>query len=141
MFSTLREDRSGRYDRVMIQSVHRGLVCLSIAAICCLALGEDWPHWRGPQRNDHSTESSGWNGSTWKLTESWTASAGEGSSSPIIAADRCYVFGWRDNKEVVTCLDVATGTQRWSVDYPAPQYGRHARGDQGIYSGPCSTPE
>jgi outer membrane protein assembly factor BamB len=119
----------------------RGLAwCAAIT--CCSALcAEDWPHWRGPSRNDRTTEVSGWDGAAWNLKEAWTANSGEGSSSPIIEGDRCYLFGWRDEKEIVSCLDVATGKSQWSVDYPAPRYGRLALGDQGIYSGPCSTPE
>lgn len=125
----------------MIRTLLYGLACCVAIASYGPAIAEDWPHWRGPNRNDHTAETSGWDGSGWKLTEAWTANAGEGSSSPVIEGDRCYLFGWREEKEIVTCHDVATGTAQWSVDYPAPRYGREALGDQGIYSGPCSTPE
>lgn len=39
------------------------------------------------------------------------------------------------------CLDTATGEVTWESGYPAPKYGRRARGDQGFYRGSTATPE
>ncbi|MEQ9410179.1 MAG: PQQ-binding-like beta-propeller repeat protein [Fuerstiella sp.] len=101
----------------------------------------DWPHWRGPARNDVSSESSGWTGTSWPLAEQWRVAAGEGSSSPIVVGDRIFLTGWTDGHDVVSCRDASTGQEIWRQQYASPRYGRFALGDQGLYSGACSTPE
>ena len=110
----------------------------SITAI----LADDWPHWRGPNRNDIISEPSGWTADGWRSSESaWKQNVGEGSTSPIVVGDRLFVMGWRDEKDFVYCLNTKTGKEDWSVSYKCPQYGRLATGDEGLYSGPTSTPE
>ncbi|MEZ6063153.1 MAG: PQQ-binding-like beta-propeller repeat protein [Planctomycetaceae bacterium] len=102
---------------------------------------DDWPHWRGSNRNDIVDESSGWNGGDWPIRELWKAGIGEGASSPLIVGDRLFTMGWHDGNDHVVCLDAATGTELWRQSYPCPKYGRLATGDEGLYSGPSSTPE
>ncbi len=106
-----------------------------------LVHAQDWPHWRGPQRNGTIAESSGWNGADWPLREIWVRAVGEGSTSPLIVNQRLFTMGWRDGQDHVLCLNAETGETIWSVAYKCPRYGRLAIGDQGIYSGPSSTPE
>ena len=54
--------------------------------------GADWPHWRGPTRNDVTDEPSGWADGKW-LTDrpAWTANVGSGASSPLVVGDRVFV--------------------------------------------------
>lgn len=102
----------------------------------------DWPHWRGPSRDGHTTDPSLYEGGRWLDPEPvWTADVGEGGTSPIVAAGRLYTLGWSDGNDTLVCLDAATGAPVWRQTYPAPQYGRFAEGDKGVYSGPSSTPE
>ena len=101
----------------------------------------DWPHWRGPTRNDLSSESSGWDGKNWIQEELWKKSVGEGSSSPLVVDGRVYLTGWSGNQDRLFCLDLQTGEELWRQSYKSPRYGRHAVGDKGLYSGACSTPE
>jgi outer membrane protein assembly factor BamB len=102
--------------------------------------GEDWPHWRGPNRNDHSIERlASLNGIPSSPT--WTKQLGEGSSSPVVARGKVYGFGWKDGQERVYCVDAKSGAVLWTTAYDAPRFGRRATGDQGLYSGPSSTPE
>jgi outer membrane protein assembly factor BamB len=102
----------------------------------------DWPHWRGPSRNDHSPESSGFRESGW-LPEKpeWQARVGEGASSPIVVGDAVYVLGYADGRDHLRCLNLKDGKIRWQVDHKSPRYGRFHTGDEGLYSGPSSTPE
>ncbi len=104
---------------------------------------EDWPHWRGNQRNDHSAHDSGWQaGKKWPAERTtWEKQVGEGGSSPIVAAGKVFTLGWIANKDLVTCLDAATGEKLWQQQYVAPRYGRKATGDEGLYSGPSGCPE
>lgn len=101
----------------------------------------DWPHWRGPVRNDISSESSGWDGKSWLKGELWRASVGEGSSSPVVVGDRVYLTGWSNNQDTLLCLDAGSGKELWRQSYSSPRYGRFAIGDKNFYSGACSTPE
>jgi outer membrane protein assembly factor BamB len=105
------------------------------------AAGEDWPHWRGPARNGVVAEDSGWERQGWPPREVWRKQVGEGASSPVVAEGRVYVLGWRNQQDQVTCLDAASGAELWKASYDCPRYGRRATGDEGLYSGPSSTPE
>ncbi|HEV3262383.1 MAG TPA: PQQ-binding-like beta-propeller repeat protein [Gemmataceae bacterium] len=113
-----------------------------LIAACCWAGASDWPHWRGPQRNDIVEENSGWKDGRWADEKPiWEAAVGEGSTSPLIAGGRLYVMGWEGGEDHVRCLEAKTGKPVWTVSYKCPQYGRHATGDESAYSGPTSTPE
>ena len=119
------------------------LACLPIIAMAArVGVAEDWPHWRGPERNDHARIHSGWQGNSWGLgEETWRGEFGLGSASPIVVADKVYVLGWQNEFDTLHCVDASSGKELWTVSYPAPKYGRKATGDQGLYAGPCSTPE
>ena len=119
----------------------RSLAPLIILSAIVPAKCADWPHWRGPARNDVSVESSGWDGNSWLKSELWRLIVGEGSSSPVVAGNRVYLTGWSDNSDTLVCLDVDTGKEQWRQTYNSPRYGRFAVGDQRLYSGACSTPE
>ncbi len=118
---------------------------VSALAVCWAVGAEagDWPHWRGPDRSDVTSEESGWNGGTWPANKPiWRRNLGSGSTSPIVANGQLFTLGWnRDGKDGVHCVDAATGEPRWSAEYACPQYGRHSTGDKSFYAGPCSTPE
>ncbi len=116
-------------------------VALLVIQSANAAFAEDWPHWRGPDRNDVVPEPSGFHDGKWHLTEAWSAHGGEGSSSPLVAAGKLYLFGWSQGRESLSCLDVKSGKERWRQSYRAPRYGRVSVGDKGLYSGPSATPE
>ena len=106
------------------------------------ATADDWPHWRGPTRNGVSPEPSGFADGRWFSDKpAWRANVGKGSSSPLVAGGKLYTMGWNEGKDVVVCLDAATGKEVWSQSYASPLFGRLALGDQGQYAGPSSTPE
>lgn len=105
------------------------------------ALAADWPHWRGPDRNDIVAEDSGYDAGGWPPRPVWQKSVGEGSTSPLIVGDALYAMGSVGGKDSLWCLDAATGDERWRVSYAAPRYGRNATGDQGLFGGITSTPE
>jgi outer membrane protein assembly factor BamB len=102
----------------------------------------DWPYWRGPSRDGHSPEVSGYDGRRW-LTEKplWQANVGEGCTSPLVVGDRLYTLGHAKGEDRVVCLEAATGKEIWASAYKSPRYGRYAVGDEGMYAGPTATPE
>lgn len=120
----------------------RGLVvCGVLNGAALVAHADDWPHWRGPDRNDVVAEHSGWSGGEWKLGEAaWSRNVGEGATSPVVVDGRLYTTGWSDNREAVRCLDAATGDPIWTVSDQSPRYGRRSTGDKGIYAGTSATP-
>lgn len=103
----------------------------------------DWPHWRGPHRNDTTDESSGWTGKgPWLADgELWRVKVGPGATSPIVAGEHVYTMGWNGESDDVHCLDAKTGRTVWSRSYPSRAHSRYAEGDTQFYEGPTSTPE
>ncbi len=81
---------------------------------------QDYPQWRGQQRDGAA---SGFVApSPWPkaLTRQWTVSVGEGYATPLVIGDRVYVFTRLDGSEVVMALDARTGAEQWRSSYPAP---------------------
>jgi outer membrane protein assembly factor BamB len=118
------------------------VVFLLLLLACEITRADDWPHWRGPQRNDIVEENSGWKEGRWADGKPiWEVEVGQGSTSPLVAEGRLYVLGWEGGQDCVRCLEAKTGKTIWTVSYKCPQYGRHATGDESVYSGPTSSPE
>src|SRR4051812_35709822 len=102
----------------------------------------DWPHWRGPTRDGHTPEPSGFADGKWLAGQpAWTAGVGAGASSPLVVGDRVFTLGHADGRDTVRCLDLRTGKEAWAAQSKGPEYGRFHVGDEGLYSGPSSTPE
>src|SRR6478672_2036891 len=70
---------------------------------------QDWPQWRGPNRDAKVT---GFHvPATWPkdLTKKWKVTVGDGVATPALVGDRLYAFARQDDQEVTTCLDANTG--------------------------------
>jgi len=114
----------------------------TVGGLPAVGWADDWPHWRGPGRNDVVAEPSGWSPRGWLRREPiWTKNVGEGGTSPIVVKGRVYTMGWSGGSDSVVCLDAATGAVVWTQSYGSPRHARHATGDEGLYAGPSSTPE
>ena len=76
-----------------------------------------WPQWRGADRSAVSVET----GLLQKWPEkgpplAWKCEGlGEGVASVAVAGGRVYTLGYRDDDEMVTALEEATGKKCWSV--------------------------
>ena len=80
---------------------------------------DDWPQWRGPNRDGRV---SGFNvPETWpaQLAQKWQVTVGVGDSTPALVGEKLYTFGRQDANEVVLCLDAASGKTLWKNEYPA----------------------
>jgi outer membrane protein assembly factor BamB len=100
---------------------------------------QDWPQWRGPNRDGiaHGVQVP----TKWPKTlkEEWKVIVGEGVSSPVVVGSNAFVFARLKDDEVVLCLDVATGKEVWkSEPYPAPYKWWPGEGE--FSKGPRSTP-
>ena len=77
----------------------------------------DWPQWRGPDRNDVSTETGllkTWPKEGPKLL--WTfRDAGAGYSGPAVVGSTLYTMGADGKTEFVYALDTKTLKKMWSA--------------------------
>lgn len=94
-------------------------VLLALSAPVATARGGDWPHFLGPNHDLHSVETgliqSFPEGGLKKL---WEFPRGEGHAAPVVLGDALVFIHQRDGKEIVQCLDAATGQPRWDHAYP-----------------------
>lgn len=91
----------------------------------------DWPQWRGPFRDGTTTESLPDRTDPRRL---WKVELGPGISSVAVKDGRLYSMGYVSGKDVIYCLDAATGDEIWHYQYPC---GRYANNHEG---GPAATP-
>lgn len=81
------------------------------------ANANDWPSWRGPNRDGHSPDKGllkKWPEGGPKLL--WTFDdCGKGYSSPSIVGDRIYYTGSRKGKAEIICLEAGNGEELWST--------------------------
>ncbi len=100
------------------------LVALAILAALTaparVAAGQDWPQWRGPNRDGAVTSFS--EPTSWPegLTEQWTVDVGLGYATPLLVGDRIYMYTRQDEDEVMMALDARSGEIIWRTSYPAP---------------------
>jgi hypothetical protein len=100
------------------------------------ASGQDWPQWRGPNRDAKAT---GFKApATWpkELTKKWSVTLGNGVATPALAGGKLFVFTRQDDNEVVRYLDAASGDELWKDEYPA----KAPTGGAGNFPGPRSSP-
>jgi outer membrane protein assembly factor BamB/SAM-dependent methyltransferase len=79
--------------------------------------GDDWPQWRGPNRDSISHETG--------LLQEWpddgpplewrVEGLGEGIASVSVAGGRIFTMGYIDNEEYLTALDERTGARLWAT--------------------------
>jgi outer membrane protein assembly factor BamB len=120
----------------------------AVLSLAAAALSQDWPQWRGPNRDGvaHGVQVP----ARWPraLTEEWKAEVGEGIASPVVAGGSVYVFARQAGDEVLRCLDLTGGKERWrSEPYPAPfephpaaaLYGKSPRSTPAVAEGKVYT--
>lgn len=114
------------------------LLCYVPIAISPLWAGDDWPQFRGSDRDGMSTETELLN--AWPETgpkEVWRQPLGEGYSAVSVVGDRIYTMYATDiegtSTEVAACMDTATGSTIWQT----PLCERY---DTEFGNGPRSTP-
>ena len=101
------------------------------------AFAQDWPQWRGANRDG---KVSGFEvPKTWpsELTPQWKVTVGLGDASPVLADGKVYSFTRLADSEVIICLDVATGKELWQNKYAAVAITGPASSQ---HPGPRSTP-
>jgi outer membrane protein assembly factor BamB len=91
-----------------------------VAGLLAVVWAQEWPQWRGPNRDGISgafSEPKAW---PEKLKLKWKVTVGEGHSSPVVADGKMYVHARQGDREVVSCLRIETGQVIWQEGYAAP---------------------
>jgi outer membrane protein assembly factor BamB len=99
-------------------------------------MAQDWPQWRGPNRDARATGFEAPANWPEELTEKWQLTVGEGVASPSLKGDKLYVFSRQDGQEILRCLNAATGDEIWTYGYEAEAI----RGPAASFDGPRSSP-
>jgi outer membrane protein assembly factor BamB len=109
------------------------VVLISASCVCA----EDWPQWRGPNRDNKVSGFS--EPKTWptELTQKWKTKVGLGDASPVLVGDKVYVFTRDGDDEAILCLDAAKGTEVWKDKYAAAAVSNRAASG---HPGPRSSP-
>ena len=98
----------------------------------------EWPEWRGASRDGAVAAAPRKGNWPEKLALLWEREVGEGYPGPVAAGDRVWIHARRGNREVVSCLRLASGTVVWTAEYDAPFEQDESARMHG--RGPYSTP-
>jgi outer membrane protein assembly factor BamB len=107
---------------------------------------QDWPQWRGLNRDSKVT---GFKApSSWpaELKQDWKVSVGFGDATPLLSGNKLYLNTRQAEQEVILCVDAVTGKELWRNSYPSiavtgPSASQHAgpRGTPAISNGKIVT--
>ncbi len=106
------------------------IVCVALAASVATA---DWPQFLGSTRDGKSAETNlarAWPAGGPRAL--WSAKLAAGFGGACVVGEDVYVLDRDDRDDVLRCLSLADGSERWAFRYAAP--GRVS------YAGPRTTP-
>lgn len=90
------------------------LILTSVFLIECSAIADDWPCFRGPNRNGVIS------GQNFTLNEEperiWKTNVGKGNGGSAIVGDKLYVLG-RNGDRQLHCLNAQTGEKIWVTSF------------------------
>jgi outer membrane protein assembly factor BamB len=101
-----------------------------------MSYSQDWPQWRGINRDSKVTGFKipvSWPA---ELKQIWKVNVGFGDATPALVADKIYLNTRQGDQEIVLCLDAATGKELWKYQYPS----NAVTGPASSHPGPRSTP-
>jgi len=119
----------------LAEAIRGGLGVILLGISLGRPSSEDWPQWRGPQRNGVSVESNWqdrWSGEG--PTVAWRAKVGLGFSSVVVAQGRVFTLGHAGEMDRVICFEEISGRELWRHEYPADL------GDKFFEGGTTGTP-
>lgn len=113
-----------------------GFAACVVAVIAGCALAQDWPQWRGPNRDGKVSGFVAPEKWPTELTQKWKVTVGQGDATPALVGDRLYVFTRQEANEVTLCLNAGDGKEIWRTGYEA----QAVTGAAARHPGPRSSP-
>ena len=122
--------------RIAIRAIGVTVGCVVLFGASCV-FAQDWPQWRGANRDGKVTGFTA--PDTWPkaLAEKWKTTVGSGDATPALVGDRLYVFTRQGEDEVILCLDAGTGKEIWRDKYAVKAISGP---DSRVHAGPRSSP-
>ncbi len=131
--------------RLRHRQLAAGVCFLTLSSLMPLVHGDDWPQWRGENRDGKLAADVQLMESlpAGNLPRRWSVPIGAGYSGPTVVGNRVYVMDRQsesdtDSRERVLCLDAETGASVWTLEYAAPytiQYTAGPRASVTIHEG------
>ena len=72
---------------------------------------QDWPQWRGPNRDNHVVGFTAPKIWPKELAQTWKVKVGLGEASPVLVGDKIYVFARQGGDEVTRACDAISGKE------------------------------
>lgn len=117
----------------------RAVLCFCFMVFFCeVSFAQEWPGWRGPNRDGTVLSFSAPKAWPDRLKVKWKVPVGIGHSSPVAAGRTVYVLSRQDEREVVSAIDIDSGKLLWKDGYATPYTMNPAAASHG--KGPKSTP-
>src|SRR5262249_37143640 len=113
-----------------------GVLLFGAGSVCA----QDWPQWRGPNRDAKVTGFTAPKDWPKELTQKWKVNVGEGGSTPALVGDKVFVFTRQGGDEIILCLSASDGKKVWDDKYEAATPTRPGSGFQNEFVGPRSSP-
>jgi outer membrane protein assembly factor BamB len=116
----------------MMGSMIRASLVLVVGAsyLVLSAAAQDWPQWRGSNRDGAVRGVAVPTKWPRTLKEEWNLPVGEGYASPVGVGGKVYVFTRQKDCEIVRCIDLAGGKEIWRSE-PCPAHCKAGPGAPG----------
>ena len=124
--------------RLISSCVAVAVLAGSPAAMLAQDSPQDYPQWRGHNRDGSASSFSKPDSWPDTLRLRWKVEVGEGYATPIVVGKTVYAFTRRSGKEGITALDAETGDTLWRTDHPVAYEPYEGSEDHG--EGPKATP-
>jgi len=113
-----------------------------VLAVCVIlfcasfVFAQDWPQWRGENRDGKASGFTAPEQWPKELTQKWKTMVGLGCATPALVGNNLYVLTRQGDEEVILCLNAADGKELWKDKYAA----QAVTGAAGRHPGPRSSP-
>jgi outer membrane protein assembly factor BamB len=121
-----------------MRRVNESIVLVGCVALVCAgaAFAQDWPQWRGANRDGMAGGFVAPQEWPKELAQKWKVPVGTGCATPALVGDRLYVFARQGDEEAILCLSASDGKELWKDTYAA----QAVSGAASRHPGPRSSP-